>query len=273
MPIEDGAQAACTPSCLRARTRRGCNTETSQGTRAPGSASSHRSRRRKVRRPRPQHPHRASSASGGLVPPPRALPGFSSCVLFPIDLGSQIASTELLAPSPFASAKWGLKHPVPRVEGPDEAGPALAPSTLGTLASLGWPRPVLALLTPCVSFGRAAQAWASTCGFQDRSAGAPSPAEETISPWPRPLGCQFLLFHLSMLCLQPHQALQVVPASFAAITYGASLSVIRGALPCREFWVESSAIVEDSHRNLYIACGIRYKLLADCQSLSRLRFG
>ncbi|EIE24273.1 hypothetical protein COCSUDRAFT_62779 [Coccomyxa subellipsoidea C-169] len=59
-------------------------------------------------------------------------------ILVTTSVNRQIAATELLAPSPFASAEWGLKHAVPPVEGPAELSSARSlgsPSTPGTLAS------------------------------------------------------------------------------------------------------------------------------------------
>ena len=178
MPIEDGAQAACTPSCLRARTRRGCNTETSQGTRAPGSASSHRSRRRKVRRPRPQHPH--YPPAGVLYEPPiRQVSYPYACVpesvrpacvckrgssfknnVFLIALGSKIAAKELLAPSPFASAEWGLDQACGTTGRGTRRAQLCTSPRVHPPPPRHWPRPpptVLGLLTPWVSLGRAAQ--------------------------------------------------------------------------------------------------------------------
>ena len=84
-------------------------------------------------------------------------------------LGSQIALTELLAPSPTASGGWGLKHAVPPVDGPAELSSARSlgctphPRDTGLAPQCWWPRPpptVLGLLTPWVSLGRAAQSWA-----------------------------------------------------------------------------------------------------------------
>ncbi|EIE22816.1 WLM-domain-containing protein [Coccomyxa subellipsoidea C-169] len=102
-----------------------------------------------------------------------------------------IAATELLAPSPFASAEWGLKHAAPSTEyhrskdPPSSAlhGPWGAPSTRETLASppsvaggrghskavtakqMSIPRPGGSVVGP------------ATSGDQDRSAEAPSLAK------------------------------------------------------------------------------------------------
>ncbi len=98
-------------------------------------------------------------------------------------LESQIAATEFLAPSPFASAEWGLKHavlPSSALHGPRGA------SNPGTLAS---PPSVSDLaphqpLTLWVSLGRAAQSWAPW----NTSRRQITEAHFTLL---RALGCQF----------------------------------------------------------------------------------
>lgn len=155
--------------------------------------------------------------------PPRALPGLSPSVYFPRALGSQIAATELPAPSPFASAEWGLKHAVPPVEGPAELSLARSPGCpfhprdTGLATQCWWPRPppiVLALLKPWVSLGRAAQSWALLP--VELKTGAPECRRQLTEDhftFPRAPGCQFSLFHRSML----HPASQIGPPSFPAI--------------------------------------------------------
>ncbi len=155
---------------------------------------------------------------------PPAIPPRVSPYVFLRALGSQIAATDLLAPTPFASAEWGLKHAVPPFEGPAELSSArslgctLHPRDTGLAPQCWWPRPSPTLLTPWLSLGQPAQSWAPLP--VEIITGSPERRRqyaEAHTTMPRALGSQFLLFHLRMLHLEPHQAFPIVPPKISAI--------------------------------------------------------